>query len=278
MPLFEMEANGKRYQVEAPDPQTAASSLQGHTGHAPSMVEGLGRAAARGVPIVGGALNKLEAATNAALAPALNRLFDEKDQLQEPTFGGRYEHSLRDQEGKDKAFETEHPIANAVAEIGGGIASMGGAAATQVGSKLLGLTAKTLPGMMVRGGVSGGIIDATDAAVRGENPVAAGAGGALISAVAPAAGRLVNAKVIEPVRNLLRGFHDPAGEAERRVASALDRDIRNKDRGLTLQEMTTAHAEGQPAALIDAGGETTRALARSRPPTPRRKAAPTSTG
>lgn len=266
MPLFEVEQNGKRFRIDAPDIKAAQEALQQHTGSsdgAPGMVEGVGRAAARGVPILGGLLNKADAATNAALAPVLNPMFDDKDQLKEPTFGERYTHSLRDQEGKDKAFAEAHPIADAVAEISGGVASTGAAAATTLGAQAMGLTGKTLPQMIARGAASGAAIDSADAAVRGENPLTAGGVGAVVGAVSPPVGRLVNAKVVEPVSNLLRGFAKPGEEAERRVASALDRDIRNNDRGLTLQEMTDAKAGGQPTMLMDAGGETTRALARS---------------
>jgi hypothetical protein len=265
MPLFEVEASGKKYRIEADDLAAASEAVRMHTGSSatPSMVEGIGRAAARGVPIVGGLLNKANAATNAALAPVLNPLFDDKDQLKEPTYGERYAHSLRDQEGKDKAFAHEHPIADAVAEIGGGIAATGGAAATATGARLLGLTGNTMPQLMARGATSGAAISAADAGVRGENPLTAGAVGGAVGAVSPPLGRLVNSKVVQPIANTIRGASNPAAEAERRVAGAIDRDIRNNDRGLTLQEMTAARAEGQPAALIDAGGETTRALARS---------------
>ncbi len=264
MPIFQLETDGKRYEVDAPDMQTAAASLHAHTGEAPGMAEGMGRAAARGVPILGGLLNKADAATNAALAPIVDPLLpDSFKKLKGKTFGERYQEALDIQQGKDKAFQQEHPIADAVAEIGGGVASMGAAATTKLGAQALGLTGRTLPQMIGRGAASGTVIDATDAAVRGENPLAAGGIGGVVGAVSPVAGRVVNAKVVAPVSNLLRGMRDPGAEAERRVASALDRDIRNNDRGLTLQEMQGAHAEGQPSALIDAGGETTRALARS---------------
>lgn len=267
MALFEVESGGKKWRIEADNLAAASEAVQLHTGKAadkePSMVSGMARGAARGVPIVGGLLNKANAATNAALAPVLNPLFDKDQQLPEETFGERYQHSLRDQEGMDKSFAEAHPIADAVAEIGGGVAATGGAAATATGAKLLGLTGKTLPQLVTRGGASGAAISAADAAVRGENPLTGGAVGGVVGGAAPGVGRVVNAKVIEPVRNMVRGFRDPAGEAERRVATALDRDIRNQDRGLTLQEMTDASASGQPAMLMDAGGETTRALARS---------------
>ena len=71
MPVFELQADGKTFEVEAPDAQTAAASLHTHTGKAPSMAEGIGRGVARGVPIAGGLLNKLDAATNATLSPVV---------------------------------------------------------------------------------------------------------------------------------------------------------------------------------------------------------------
>lgn len=267
MPLFEVEQGGRRFRIDAPDIETASEAVQMHTGKAadkaPSMIEGIVRAAARGVPIIGGLLNKADAATNAALAPVLNPMFDKDNQLPEQTFGERYRHSLRDQEGKDKGFAEAHPIADAVAEIAGGVAATGAAATTELGAQALGLTGRTLPQMMTRGAVSGATIDAADAAVRGENPLTAGVTGGVVGAISPAAGRLVNAKVVEPASNLLRGIEKPSDEAARRYASHLDRDIRNNDRGLTLQEMVDSKAEGQPAMLMDAGGEAVRALARS---------------
>lgn len=230
----------------------------------PSMTEGVGRGFARGVPILGGALNKIDAATNAALAPVIDPVLpDSFQKLPGNTFGERYQQALDIQEGKDKAFQEQHPIADAVAEIGGGIASTGVAAQTAMGAKALGLTGKTLPQMMTRGAASGAAINTADALVRGENPVTAGAVGGAVGAVSPAGGRLVNAKVVQPISNVIRGIRDPAAEAERIVAGGIDRDIRNSDRGLTLQEMQAAKSEGQPAMLMDAGGETTRGIARS---------------
>lgn len=266
MPVFQLQStDGKTFEVEAPDMNAASEALQHHTGgKAPSMTEGVGRGVARGVPILGGALNKLEAATNAALAPVVDPMLpDSFEKLPEKTYGERYSHALKIQEGKDKSFAEEHPIADAVAEIAGGVGSMGAAAATNAGAQVLGLTGRTLPQMMARGAASGVAIDSADAAVRGENPVTAGAIGGAVGAVSPPLGRLVNSKVVQPVANALRSTANPTAEAERRVAGAIDRDIRNNDRGLSLQEMTAARAEGQPAMLMDAGGETTRALARS---------------
>lgn len=229
----------------------------------PSMAEGITRAAARGVPLIGGLLNKADAATDAALAPLLNPLFPENERLKGKTFGQRYKEALDIQQGADTAFAKEHPIADAVAEVAGGVASTGAAAMTGPGAAALGLTGRTLPQMITRGAASGAAIDAADAAIRGDNPLTAGAVGGVVGAVAPPVGRLANAVIAQPIAQTLRGIRDPAAEAERRVAGAINRDIQNGNRGLTLQEMADARAEGQPAALIDAGGETTRALARS---------------
>jgi hypothetical protein len=230
---------------------------------APGMVEGMTRGAARGVPIIGGLLNKADAATNAALAPVLNPLFDDKDKLRGKTFGERYKQSLDIQENKDTSFQKEHPIADAVSEVAGGIASTGAAAMTGPGATMLGLTGRTLPQMIGRGAVSGAALSGADAATRGENPLTAAAVGGAVGAVAPPVGRLANAVIGQPVAQTLRGIRDPAAEAERRVAAGIDTDIRAGDRGLTLQEMQDAQASGQPAMLMDAGGEKTRAIARS---------------
>jgi hypothetical protein len=94
-----------------------------------SMVNDIVRSTATGVPVVGGLLDRMNAATNAALAPLLNPLFDQRDQLTEPTFGGRYAHALRDQEGADKRFSSEHPRLDTAARLTGGIAAMAPAVA-----------------------------------------------------------------------------------------------------------------------------------------------------
>lgn len=264
MAVFEIEADGKKYQVDAPDMQTAAASLHAHTGAAPSMTEGLGRAFSRGVPILGGALNKLDAATNAALSPVVDPMLpDSFQKLKGKTFGERYKEALDIQTGKDEGFSAQHPAADAAAEIAGGIAATGGAATTATGARLLGLTGWTLPQMMTRGAASGAAINATDAAIRGDNPVTAGIVGGAIGGIAPGVGRLANAVIGQPIANMVRGIRNPTAEAERRVAGAIDQDIRSGSRGLTLQETIDAAGQGQPVNLIDTGGEATRALARS---------------
>ncbi|HYM31805.1 MAG TPA: hypothetical protein VEU47_10920 [Candidatus Cybelea sp.] len=170
---------------------------------APKMANSIVRSAATGVPIVGGFMNKLDAATNAALAPVLNPLFKPEDQLQEPTFAGRYAHSLADQQKMDQQFAAEHPVLDTAAQLAGGVAS-GGAllkAAPAVGARVLGLGGETLPGQVLRSAVSGAGINAADALARGEDPEHAALTGGVIGAAAPAAARLAGAAV-NAVRNL----------------------------------------------------------------------------
>lgn len=265
MPVFEMQTpDGKTFQVDAPDQKTAAASLSAHTGHSDvSMGEGIARSFSEGVPIFGALADKLDAATNAALAPYVDPLLpDNYQKLPGKTFSERYDQALKIQNEKDKDFRTKHPVASTAAEIAGGVASTGAAAMTKTGATLLGLTGDTLPQLVTRGAASGAGINATDAALRGEDPLTAAGIGGVIGAVAPVAGRVANA-VTEPVRGVLRGIHDPSGEAERRVATALDRDIKSGGQGLSPQEFVAARNSGQPVNLMDVGGETTRDLARS---------------
>jgi hypothetical protein len=150
---------------------------------APVTVNNVVRSAATGVPIVGGLLNKLDAATNAALAPALNRFFAPEDQLTGATFQERYAQSLRDQEGADKKFSAEHPIVDTAAQLAGGVASM--APVMAAAPKAFGLTGSTWE-MAKRGAISGAALSGADAAVRGQEvPLAAGIGGVIGGAAGP---------------------------------------------------------------------------------------------
>lgn len=263
--------DGKKYTVNGPDGSTqeqAFGILQQHlgakdlAGQEPSMASGIARSAAEGIPILGGLLNKADAATNAALAPLANRFFDKKDQLQGSTFGERYRNSLQQQEGMDEAFSQQHPYIDTAASIAGGVAATGGAAMTGVGAKALGLTGRTLPQMIKQGAISGGAIGAADSATRGGDPTEGALYGAAGGAAGPLVGRAIG-EVVAPVARVVRGLRDPNAEAARRVAGALDRDIGTGNGGLSPQEFRSAQAEGQPVGIVDAGGETTRALMRS---------------
>lgn len=158
------------------------------------------RAAATGVPIVGGVLNQLDAATNAALAPVLNPLFDEKDQLKGATFAERRRESLRQQNEMDKKFEEAHPVIDTAAKITGGVA--GSIPAMMAAPAAFGLTGP-LPQMVTRGALSNAAVGGVDSAVRGEDPATGAAVGGVVGAAAPLVARGVGhlARGIKEYRN-----------------------------------------------------------------------------
>jgi hypothetical protein len=273
MPVFDVQTpDGRKFQVDAPDIQSASTALQQHVGHqqraAPSMASGLFRSFAEGIPILGGLVNKAEAATEAAAAPYVEPFLDTigvkppGQRINAPTFGERYKKALNLQEGMDESFAEVHPVAEPLAETAGGIASLGAAGMTGTGAKLLGLSAKTLPGMIAAGGASGLTVGALDEATRGGDPTTGAAIGGLAGIGGPVVGRAVGA-ALEPVARTWRGFNDPAGEAAKRLATALNRDIQSGNAGLKPAEFAAARAAGTPVAIMDMGGETTRGLARS---------------
>ena len=226
---------------------------------APSMLNGIVRAAADGVPIIGGLLNKADAATNAALAPALNRFFPEKDQLKGETFGDRYKNALQIQEGMDKGFEAEHPYVNTGAKIAGGVAGTMAAATTSLGAQALGLTAKTLPGMVGQGMVSGALIGGADAGIRGGDTSEGALYGAAAGAAGPVVGKVIG-KAISPWLRAANAAKAPEQEAARQILQA---QVKDSGKGLSLSEVAAANRRGQPVALMDVdGGRATQRLAR----------------
>ncbi|WP_431014556.1 hypothetical protein [Bradyrhizobium pachyrhizi] len=184
---------------------------------APVTLNNVARSAATGVPIIGGALNKLDAATNAALAPLLNRFFDEKDQLPEATFQERYAHSLRDQEAADKKFSTEHPVIDTAAQLAGGVASM--APAITAAPKAFGVTGSMFQ-MARNGALSGAAVSGADAAVRGEDIVPAAGVGGFLGGVAGPVG-----KGVGKVGAALADRFSPAAAAPRNVVNVGGVDV-----------------------------------------------------
>lgn len=181
---------------------------------APVTADNVVRSAATGVPIIGGALNKLNAATNAALAPMLNRFFSDGDQLPEASFSDRYAHSLRDQEGKDQRFAKDHPVIDTAANLAGGFASM--TPVIGAAPKVFGLTGSMF-NMARNGALSGAAVAGADAAVRGEDPTtAAGLGGIIGGAAGPVGkgvGKVVAAVAdrVKPPATMARNVESVAG-------------------------------------------------------------------
>lgn len=210
MPAFTFTSpSGQAYTVNGPDgatPEQAFAILQQQIGgsgpsssQSPSIVGGTVRAAASGVPIIGALANKMDAATNAALAPVLNPLFQPQDQLKGDTFTERYKNALSEQEGMDKSFASQHPALQVGGELAGGIGSLGVAGGTSIGARLLGLTGPGLIARTAASGASGAALNAADAALRGNDPTKAGELGLATGIAGPLVGRAVG-KVVNAVR------------------------------------------------------------------------------
>jgi hypothetical protein len=127
----------------------------------------------------------------------------------------RYAHSLRDQEGTDQKFATQHRIVDTTAKVAGGIAALMPAMAPAA----FGLTAG-LPGMMVRGGASNALLGGADAATRGGDPLSAAGWGGLIGGGVPLAGAVVRG-LASPIVSNIAARVDPEDFARRQVARAI---------------------------------------------------------
>lgn len=195
---------GRAEDAAAPKPEAA-----------PITTNDVVRAAATGVPVVGGVLNKLNAATAATVAPVVEplmapgpddisrpgpstqRIGDVPVPAPAPSWRERYDRSLAIQEGMDKRFQREHPYVDLAAKIAGGVG--GTLPAMLAAPAAFGLTGP-LPQMVTRGAASNAALGAVDAAVRGESPAAPAAVGAAVGAAAPVAARAVG-KMVQGVRD-----------------------------------------------------------------------------
>jgi hypothetical protein len=159
-------------------------------------VENSMRSLARGIPIVGGALNRINAATNATLAPVIDPLLpDSYQKLDGGTWDERYEQALAIQDGKDQAFHNEHPYVDTGLNVAGGVAGtipaiMAAPAAFGAGGG----------GLLLRSGISaatGGAMGGADAAVRSDGDLEqTGLGfgvGAGLGLIGPSVGKAVGA-------------------------------------------------------------------------------------
>lgn len=177
-----------------------------------------------------------------------------------------YETATARERELSKTAEEQHPYASIAGNVAGAVALPIGAAAG----------AATLPGRMATGAGVGAAMGGFAGMGEGENPMDRGIKGATGAAIGGALGGVAPA-VIEgvvqgarslatPVANAVRGVRDPEAEAARRVATGLQRDIQadpNAVSRLTPQEFGASVQSGGPATVMDIGGETTRALARS---------------
>lgn len=177
-----------------------------------------------------------------------------------------YETATARERDLNKTAHEQHPYASLAGEVGGAVLLPLGA----------GAQAATLPGRVAAGSVTGAVLGGAGGVGEGQGvadslgrgAVGAAAGGVL-GAAAPAAieGVVRGARAVaQPIANAVRGVRNVDDEAARRVATSIQRDAR-ADPGavnrLTPQEFGASVQSGGPATIMDMGGDTTRALARS---------------
>jgi hypothetical protein len=193
-------ADANKPSIDSPD--YAGFMAQKH-GVDPIRVRGLmGSQAAteglKGAPVIGAFVDRAGAGISALAQPLTGA------GAPGASIGDRYTKNVALENEIASDFEREHPAVSAAANVVGGLAATAPVAATGLGAKLLGLTAKTLPGQMIAGAASNATISGADALARGEDPEKAAALGGGIGFAAPFAGRIVG-NAITGARNLARG-------------------------------------------------------------------------
>lgn len=178
----------------------------------------------------------------------------------------KYEEVVKRERELNKAAEEQHPIANTAGAIGGSLLLPAPPGAAEAGLLTrMGTAAATGAGYGAVAGAGAG----EDASSRVAGGIVGGATGGLIGGAAPAVVEGViqgTRAVAAPVANAIRGIRDPEGEAARRVGVAVERDRVADPQAvnrLTDAEFAASNQSGGPAMVMDTGGETTRALARS---------------
>lgn len=280
MPKFEVTTDdGKRFEIEAADHDAAAKVLSAHTGTKPGVATSLVRGAMQGASM--GFADELKGLHSAGTG---NETADRALSVHpigqavrtgvgglryltgSPDASAAYDSTVQSERDLDRQAHDAHPWAYTGGEVAGAAAlpfGAGGAAATLPARMALSAGVGAGAGALSGAGAGEGVADTVKKAVTGAGLGAVGGGVAPavmkgVEAVAPAV-----MKAVEPTFNAVRGFKDPEAEAARRVTAALTRDVKNSDAGLSGKELDLARREGAPVSVMDMGGETTRALARS---------------
>lgn len=214
----------------------------------PGVAEGMARGFATGVPVIGGLLNKADAATNATIAPVLNGLFSPDQQLQ-GDWSQRYQQSLSAQNGADRQFAQQHPVLNTGAQIAGGIASTAPLASIAIPARLAQAPgALAAAGRIGLTGVEGAALGGTDAYARGQSVAQGAAMGAAGGAGGQALGEAIGG-VSDIARALMRGQN---GRAEDRAAGII-RQLGQSDALSPAQAQSELARLGPDATLADLG-------------------------
>jgi hypothetical protein len=171
-----------------------------------------------------------------------------------------YERARDEMRARERAMQQQHPYAFGAGELGGAAVSTLAAP---------GMAAETAAGRLGSAALTGAGYGAAAGAGEGEG-LADTAKGAGTGAVAGAALGTVGAGAAETlsplarqVGNAVRGWRDPDLEAGRRAVEGLRADWERAGPAFTNEEIAAANTAGLPRALINVGGERTRAIARS---------------
>lgn len=183
----------------------------------PGAIDNTVRQLVKGIPILGGAMENIAAAGDAATYPILGR------GAAGQSFSDRYAKNLPAEQARDAAFESAHPIASTALNVGGAIAGTLPLAATAIGARALGLVGST--GVrVVQGGLGGTGIGAADAVTRGQHAgVGAGVGG-VVGMASPLIGRAAGAVVNRVAGATQEGVEGFVPNAVTKVARAMTDD------------------------------------------------------
>lgn len=205
-----------------PDPEAspeakALAEKRGYTGYAASSM-----------PVTGPVLNRAAAAGNAAI----------DREPEGSTFGERYDRNVETVNQADKYFAKQHPVGAPIAGLVGGVAGMGPFGMSRLGQLALGMRGPSVGSRIVTGTLGGAGIGGTDAALRGEDPMAGmavggigGAAGPMIGEGARGATNLVS-QYLWPRVGALKGMNNAAvnkltgaleGETPASLAAGRDR-------------------------------------------------------
>jgi hypothetical protein len=177
--------------------------------------------------------------------------------------GEAYEKARDAEREKQRLASEQHPIANLTGNVAGALSlPVGGAAAAgTMGARMAGGAALGAGYGAAYGAGEG--TDLGDRATRaGTGAVLGGVGGAAAPPILSGIGALATRVVGHPIQTIRAGLK-PDEEAARRIGTNILADVKSGKPGLSAADVSAATASGQPTAIIDIGGENTRALARS---------------
>jgi hypothetical protein len=219
----------------------------------PISADNLARSAVHGIPLVGGVADKFAAGMDALTAPVFGR------GSQAPTIGERYAENAAREAAKTKGFEEAHPIADVAAKVGGGVASLGGVMMRVPGAAAALGAEGTVPQMVAKGAVSGGALSATDAAIRGDDPLHAAEEGAVLGAAGGPVGKAIGAGVRK-----VAGAFKPAPALEHAVTTdvaGVPVPVPTSDPAIASKiEIARRGGAGEPAQrVVQTGDEATQA-------------------